>query len=126
MDVRGDQVMARWRKPWGQVERWHLVYGVSPAPLLNWREGEVEGRGEVIAGEIQDIQGILHANFSLKGVEGSLYLGVKGEGKDGKVGRVSNLVVARLESEVVTPTPQYCNIIGPLNPPFHRRLEGTM
>ena len=88
------KVTARWSNTWGMVQRWTFLYAASPGLLLvPDRQGNE--RGEIRASDDVEVMedGGLRFGFSLAGLSGNFYVGVRAEGEGGVKGRVSNLVL---------------------------------
>ena len=88
------KVTARWSNTWGKVEGWTFLYAASPGLLLvpdrqGNERGEIRGSDDV---EVME-DGGLRFGFSLAGLSGNFYVGVRAEGEGGVKGRVSNLVL---------------------------------
>ena len=88
------KVTARWSNTWGKVEGWTFLYAASPGLLLvpdrqGNKRGEIRGSDDV---EVME-DGGLRFSFSLAGLSGNFYVGVRAEGEGGVKGRVSNLVL---------------------------------
>ena len=97
VEVEGDKVTARWSNTWGELEGWSFLYAPSPGPLLLPGE-QAKGRGEIGVDKVEVTEdGGLKYTFSLAGLSGNFYLGLRAQGEGGIRGRVSNLVLVSLK-----------------------------